>query len=172
MPVEFSLARDEAQRLLSVLSRAGLTLAFAESCTGGLAAASLVNLPGASAVLLGSVVAYDNSVKENLLYVERRTLKTDGAVSAACAAQMARGARTALGASLAVSVTGIAGPGGGSAEKPVGLVYIGVDSPVGTRTVKLTLAEAGGRDEVRAESVRRMFCEALEEAKRLLSESV
>lgn len=77
MPVEFSLARDEAQRLLSVLSRAGLTLAFAESCTGGLAAASLVNLPGASAVLLGSVVAYDNSVKENLLYVERRTLKTE-----------------------------------------------------------------------------------------------
>lgn len=167
MSSEFSLAREEAEQLLALLSKVGLTLAFAESCTGGLAAASLVNLPGASAVFFGGVVAYDNSVKERLLHVARQTLETDGAVSAACAAQMARGARLALGTSLAVSVTGIAGPGGGSAEKPVGLVYIGVDSPAGTRTQKLMLGELGGRDAVRAESVRRMMAEALSEIRRL-----
>lgn len=167
---EFSLAKEEAEQLLALLSKDCLTLAFAESCTGGLAAASLVNLPGASAAFFGSVVAYDNSVKERLLHVARQTLETEGAVSAACAAQMARGARLTLGTSLAVSVTGIAGPGGGSAEKPVGLVYIGVDSPAGTRTLKLMLGELGGRDAVRAESVRRMMTEAIAEIRRLHSE--
>lgn len=103
-------------------------LAIAESCTGGALADAITERSGISRVYLGGVLAYDNSVKTHLLGVNTDTLIRFGAVSSQTAIEMARGARTATGAEIAVSTTGIAGPDGGSAEKPVGLVYIGLSS--------------------------------------------
>jgi nicotinamide-nucleotide amidase len=101
-----------------------LRLASAESCTGGLIAAAITDIAGSSEVFLGSIVAYDNSVKQKLLNVAPALLESAGAVSWQVACTMAEGALAALDADIAVSVTGIAGPGGGSLQKPVGLVYI------------------------------------------------
>jgi PncC family amidohydrolase len=100
-----------------------LTMALAESCTGGLVGHRLTDVPGSSAYLLGGIVAYSYDAKELLLGVQHNTLYDHGAVSAETAVEMARGARRALGADIGLSVTGIAGPGGGLPGKPVGLVY-------------------------------------------------
>ena len=115
-----------AERLLSLCREKGVTLATAESCTGGLIGATLTSIPGSSDVFLGGIVSYANSAKENLLGVSGDILSSHGAVSEECAKAMAKGAQKALGATLAVSVTGIAGPGGETCEKPVGLVHFGV----------------------------------------------
>lgn len=109
----------------------GETLALAESCTGGLLGALLTSAAGSSAWFAGGVVAYDNAVKQRLLGVEAATIARHGAVSAECAREMAEGARRVVGAHWAVSVTGVAGPGGGTADKPVGRVYLGVTGPDG-----------------------------------------
>jgi nicotinamide-nucleotide amidase len=101
-----------------------LTLALAESCTGGLVGHRITDVPGSSAYLLGGIVAYSYAAKELLLGVRHDTLYDHGAVSAETAVEMARGARRVLGADIGISVTGIAGPGGGMPGKPVGLVYI------------------------------------------------
>ena len=122
-----------AENLVALLKARGLTCAAAESCTGG------------------GVVSYSNDVKRRVLGVDEGTLASHGAVSAETAAQMAEGARRLLGADLAVSVTGIAGPGGGSAEKPVGLVWFGIASPSGVRTEKCIFP--GDRAAVRAAAV-------------------
>jgi PncC family amidohydrolase len=114
------------QMLVDFFSERKLKFALAESCTGGLIAARITSISGASAVFNGDVVCYANDVKRDLLGVPQRLLETEGAVSAACAKAMAEGARTALKSDIAVSVTGIAGPGGGTPEKPVGLVFIGI----------------------------------------------
>ncbi|MBP5662400.1 MAG: CinA family protein [Clostridia bacterium] len=103
-----------------------ITVATAESCTGGNIAASFVAYPGISDVFLAGLVTYANSAKEQVLGVEKRVLDRFGAVSYECAFQMLAGARRVSGADAAVCTTGIAGPGGGSKEKPVGLVYVGV----------------------------------------------
>lgn len=103
---------------------AGRTLALAESCTGGLVAARVVSVPGSSIYFLGGVVAYANEAKRRLLGVSEELLASCGAVSPECAAAMARGARAAFGADVALATTGIAGPGGASEEKPVGLAYV------------------------------------------------
>lgn len=113
-----------SEKLIAVCKQKHLTVGTAESCTGGGIAAALTEISGASAVFYGGIVSYDNSVKEHLLGVSPNTLMTVGAVSEETACQMAKGAASALRTSLAVSVTGIAGPTGGTAEKPVGLVYI------------------------------------------------
>jgi len=122
MPHEPALPQAEA--LLEALRAAGLTVATAESCTGGLIAAALTAIPGSSDAVLGGLVTYSNGLKERLLGVPALVLETEGAVSDACARAMAEGARRATGASVAVAVTGIAGPGGGSESKPVGLVFL------------------------------------------------
>lgn len=104
------------------------TLATAESCTGGLLAHHITNVPGSSNYFLGGFVAYSNEVKEMILGVRHDTLLAYGAVSQETAQEMAHGARLKMGADVAVSVTGIAGPTGGTPEKPVGLVYIGLSA--------------------------------------------
>ncbi|MBK9125667.1 MAG: CinA family protein [Chloroflexi bacterium] len=140
------LALDVGRRLTAQ----GATVTTAESCTGGLIAHRLTNIPGSSAYVLGGVVAYSNAVKHALLGVDEAVLAEHGAVSAPVAEQMARGARQALGATYAVSVTGIAGPGGGTADKPVGLTYIGVAGPDGV-TVERHIW-AGDREQNKAYS--------------------
>ena len=104
----------------------GETVAFAESLTGGLIAAAFIENPGASAAIHESYVTYAEASKQRLLGVKKETLESDGVVSAACACQMAAGARARSGADWAVSATGLAGPDGGTAEKPVGTVFIGI----------------------------------------------
>jgi nicotinamide-nucleotide amidase len=120
--------RLEAQ-LGDILKAKQWTICTAESCTGGLIAHRLTNISGSSAYVLGGVVAYSNSIKQSLLHVRQGTLIAYGAVSEQVAGEMATGARAAFGATLAISVTGIAGPGGGTKEKPVGLTYIGLAGP-------------------------------------------
>ncbi len=107
-----------------LLLKGTMTLATAESCTGGLIGHRLTNVPGSSEYFLGGVVAYSYDAKEHLLGVQHNTLYDHGAVSPETAIEMARGVRRALGADIGLSVTGIAGPGGGLPGKPVGLVYI------------------------------------------------
>lgn len=119
------LEEQVGARLLAL----GRTIATAESCTGGLIASLLTDVPGSSAYLLGGVVAYSNAMKLQLLGVQAATLESYGAVSEPTAREMALGARHLLGVDYALSVTGIAGPGGGTAEKPVGLTYIGLAGP-------------------------------------------
>jgi len=111
-----------------LLTARQLTLATAESCTGGLVGHRLTNVPGSSAYFLGGVVAYSYDAKEHLLGVQHNTLYDHGAVSEPVALEMARGARQALGADIAVAVTGIAGPGGGMPGKPVGLTWIALSA--------------------------------------------
>lgn len=109
-----------------------LKLAAAESCTGGLVADRITDVPGSSDYFLGGVVAYDNQVKMDLLKVPPELLARYGAVSEQTVRAMAEGARCLLGADIAVSVSGVAGPGGGSPQKPVGVTWIGLAAPEGT----------------------------------------
>jgi nicotinamide-nucleotide amidase len=139
---------DQVASLL--LSRA-LTVAVAESCTGGLVAARLTDRPGSSAYVLGGVVAYSNEVKESAVGVPHATLVEFGAVSRETAAALADGARERLGADIGIGVTGIAGPGGGTEEKPVGLVWVAVSSREGARIVRRSLVP-GGRADIRDRS--------------------
>jgi PncC family amidohydrolase len=123
MPGGDPLAARVGEALLARRAR----LAFAESCTGGLVGCRITGVPGSSRYLLGGVVAYHNNAKAALLRVPRALLRRHGAVSAPVAAAMARGARCVFGADVAVAVTGVAGPGGGGVDKPVGLVYVCVN---------------------------------------------
>jgi PncC family amidohydrolase len=116
-------------RIYRLMTAKGLTFAAAESCTGGLITHRLTNVPGSSAYVIGGIVAYANEAKVKLLDVQVETLKQYGAVSEQVARQMARGTCLALGTDVALSVTGIAGPGGGTEAKPVGLTYIGLRAP-------------------------------------------
>jgi len=116
------------ERLAAALSDQGLTLATAESCTGGGLSRLLTEIPGASAFFIGGIIAYHNDVKMQLLNVPPEILTRHGAVSSETAIAMAEEVRSRFKADLGVSITGIAGPSGGSAEKPVGLVYIAVSN--------------------------------------------
>ena len=148
------------------LARArGLTLGTAESCSGGLVAARLTSVPGSSDVFRGAVVAYANEVKASELGVPEALLEEHGAVSAEVAEAMAHGARERLGVDVAVSVTGVAGPGGGTEEKPVGLVYLHATGPDGDRAVEFSLP--GDRNAIRG----RAAVSALHLVRRLLLQS-
>ena len=141
----------------------GWTICTAESCTGGLIAHRLTNIPGSSDYVLGGVIAYSNRIKQSLLHVRQGTLIAYGAVSEQTATEMALGARELFGADVAVSVTGIAGPGGGSAEKPVGLTYIGLAGPNDLMVVQRHVWE-GDREAVKnasAEAALQLVLDAL-----------
>lgn len=117
-----------AARLQDLAIARGVTVATAESCTGGGIAREITSISGSSGYFLGGVVAYANDVKHRVLGVPEDVLENPGAVSEACARAMVEGVRSSMGADVAVSTTGVAGPLGGTARKPVGLVYIGVGS--------------------------------------------
>lgn len=133
------MARDLlalSQQVGAALIERGNTVCAAESCTGGLMLSALTDCAGSSAYVAGGAVTYSNEAKMRLLRVGEETLIAHGAVSEAVAGEMARGARSLFDANYALSVTGIAGPGGGSIEKPVGLTYIGLAGPAGLLRVE------------------------------------
>lgn len=145
--------RELAGRVLELLRRRGETLAVAESCTGGLLGGAVTAVPGSSDVFWGGVIAYADEAKRHLLGVEGDVLARDGAVSETAALAMARGMQERSGADWAVSITGIAGPGGGTRAKPVGTIWLGL---AGRGEVRSRLLElSGDRTEIRAETVRR-----------------
>jgi nicotinamide-nucleotide amidase len=154
-----------AELVLSLLRERGLTLSTAESCTGGLVSARLTDVPGSSAVFVGGVVAYSNDVKAAELGVPEDVLREHGAVSAETAAAMAQGARERLGADIAVSVTGVAGPDGGTEEKPVGLVFLHASGPMGEKPLRFDFP--GDRATIRG----RATVAALHLVRRLVTES-
>jgi nicotinamide-nucleotide amidase len=164
----YVFASDERrveELVLEACRARGWTLATAESSTGGLVAARLTSVPGSSESFVGAVVAYSNELKERELGVPAGLLAAHGAVSAEVAAAMASGARARLGADVAVSVTGIAGPGGGTREKPVGLVYLHAETPETGRAREFSVP--GDRDTVR----RRATVMALHLLRDVLSQS-
>jgi nicotinamide-nucleotide amidase len=134
----YSEQEDTLQNCIGrILEAAGKTISVAESCTGGLISHLFTSIPGSSVYYLGSVTSYANSVKERVLGVPAEIIKKHGAVSSECAAAMASGVRELTGSNFSVATTGIAGPGGGSEEKPVGTVWVGVSSEEGTETFKI-----------------------------------
>jgi nicotinamide-nucleotide amidase len=168
-PLErYVFSRDERpveELVLDLCRGQGLTLATAESCTGGMVAQRLTSVPSSSDVFLGGVVAYSDEVKVRELDVPVEALSRHGAVSAEAAAAMAAGGRERLGADVCVSVTGVAGPGGGSAEKPVGLVYLHAETPSGSRGADFVFP--GDRESIR----RRATVTALHLLRRLLQQT-
>lgn len=135
------------ETVVKLLARKGKTLSTAESCTGGIIAAKLTNIPGSSEVFDRGVVTYSNQSKMDLLGVKSQTLEIHGAVSSETAGEMAEGIRRASGTDIGVSITGIAGPGGGSKEKPIGLVYIGLSDEKETKTWEFSFT--GDRNRIR-----------------------
>ncbi len=143
--------KDLAEKLVKLLTAKSVKCATAESCTGGAIGAAITHVSGASAVYLGGVISYDNSVKINTLKVSENVILTNGAVSKECALQMAEGVKKLLNADIAISVTGIAGPAGGTPEKPVGTVFFGVATNL--RAMVFPAFFSGTRDDVRLQSV-------------------
>jgi nicotinamide-nucleotide amidase len=147
--------RPLKQVVFDLLKQSGQTISFAESCTAGMISSELGDIPGASSVFMGSVVSYDNRIKRDVLGVREGTLKEHGAVSSECAIEMAEGARRLLQTDLSVSVTGIAGPDGGTKDKPVGLVYIALSDRSGSIVTEHNFA--GNRSRVRRNAMLQAF---------------
>lgn len=154
-------ARRLAERLSSAAASGGLRVATAESCTGGMLAAAITDLPGASEHYAGGIVAYADDVKIRHLGVDPGDLESRGAVSEEVALQMAGGACRRFSADVAMAVTGIAGPGGGTPEKPVGTVWMAVGLSDGTGRARRACF-AGERSAVRAQSVEEVLAMAVE----------
>ena len=154
-----------ASRVIEIFREKGLSLALAESCTGGMIAETITNVAGASDIFYGSAVTYVNSAKEHILGVARETLEKHGAVSSECAEEMACGARRVYGADVAMSVTGIAGPGGGSEAKPVGTVWFGLATKDGAETFRRRFD--GDRAAVRRQTVEEVLRRLAEAGARL-----
>ena len=143
---------DPGKQIIDILAERKQTIVTAESCTGGMLAAALTDIPGASAALYGGYVTYANAAKSRMIHVQARLIRDYGAVSNQVARAMADGARNTARADYAVSVTGIAGPDGGSEKKPVGLVYIAVSSELATVVIENRFGDLG-RDAIRKASV-------------------
>ena len=152
---------SKAADVIKLYSDAGLMVATAESCTGGLIAGALTDIAGSSSVVDRGFVTYSNEAKMDMLGVSSHTLDKYGAVSDQTAHEMALGALENSRADVSVAVTGIAGPGGGSHEKPVGLVYMGVANKDGVQTYKLLLGEDKSRNDIRQATVERALSELL-----------
>ena len=163
LPSERILA--QAEGLLAACRAAGLWVACAESCTGGLVAAAITEIPGSSDVFERGFVTYSNLAKMEMLGVSETTLAAFGAVSRDVALEMARGALARSKADIAVSVTGVAGPGGGSDEKPVGLVHFGCVARTGEARHVERRFGALSRAEIRAASVEQALALLLEAAR-------
>lgn len=144
---------DLAQVVIAKLASRNHSLAIAESCTGGMLGARITSIPGASAVFSGGIIGYSDMVKADALHVVPEDLEKFGAVSEEVARQMATNIRGRIGATCGLSITGIAGPGGATKTKPVGLVYLGVSTPLGTRVEECRFR--GSRDHIREISVQR-----------------
>ena len=140
---------------MELLKNKGMKVAFCESCTGGFIAKTITDVPGASEVFDCGMVTYSNEMKSRLVGVSPISLKKEGAVSEEVASQMAKGVRCLANSDIGISVTGIAGPGGGSEEKPVGLVYMGFSTKNSTVTKKLHFK--GSREKVRQSTVNAVF---------------
>ena len=154
-----------ASRVIEIFREKGLSLALAESCTGGMIAETITNVAGASDIFYGSAVTYVNSAKEHILGVARETLEKHGAVSSECAEEMACGARSVYGADVAMSVTGIAGPGGGSEAKPAGTVWFGLAAKDDAETFRRRFD--GDRAAVRRQTVEEVLRRLAEAGARL-----
>ena len=141
----------ENREIVEKLIEKGIVVATAESCTGGMISSTITDVPGSSAIFGYGMVTYSNDAKMKILGVKEDTLKQFGAVSKETAYEMAEGLKNVSSADVAVSVTGIAGPGGGSEEKPVGLVYMGIATEKGIFTKKNLFN--GDRDEIRKQTV-------------------
>jgi nicotinamide-nucleotide amidase len=152
-PLEYELGRR--------LAASGATLATAESCSGGLIAHRITNVSGSSAYFMGGVVTYSNAAKVRFLGVSQEDLAAYGAVSEPVALAMAQGARSRFGVDWAVAVTGIAGPSGGTPQKPVGLVYIAVAGPGGAAATENRFQ--GSREEIKAQTAERALGLLLEQ---------
>lgn len=140
------------QQIIDILTQANRTLVTAESCTGGLIAAALTDIPGASAAFYGGYITYANTAKSRMIHVQARLIRDYGAVSNQVARAMADGARNTARADYAIAVTGIAGPDGGSEKKPIGLVYVAVSSELATLVIEHKFGDLG-RDAIRKASV-------------------
>ena len=155
-----------SREIQTVLYESGLTIGTAESCTGGKIAEAIIAVPGASEYFKGAIVSYTNEVKERLLGVDHQLLEEKTAVCPEVAEAMVRGAIKTLNVDFAISATGIAGPGGGSKEIPVGTIYIGFGSADDVRTIKLS--EDDGRDKNLANAT----CQALQAFLQFVKEKV
>lgn len=148
-----AVTSDPGKRIIDILTEAKNTIVTAESCTGGMIASALTDIPGASAAVYGGYVTYANTAKSRMIHVQARLIRDYGAVSNQVARAMADGARNTARADYAVAVTGIAGPDGGSDKKPIGLVYVAVSSELATVVIEHRFGDLG-RDEVRKASVK------------------
>jgi PncC family amidohydrolase len=149
------MAKSIARDIGSMLRERQLRISVCESCTGGMLGAAITRAPGSSRYFAGGIIAYSDAVKKSIVGVKRSTLERFGAVSAQTAREMARGVRHRFRSDIGVAITGIAGPGGGTAKKPVGLVYIAVAG--GQRCMVKRFMFIGGRQTIRRSSVEKAF---------------
>ena len=156
------------EKVISFFKENKLWLATAESCTGGLISKRITDVPGASSVFGYGLCTYANEAKIKLLGVNKDTLDKYGAVSSQTASEMASGLIKLSGADVAVCTTGMASPGGGPTDKPVGLVFIGIASKLGVRVIQLNIGHLGSRDKIRNASADSALNEALAEAENIL----
>lgn len=141
--------QDLANTLVNILINKNIKIATAESCTGGLISKKIVDIPGSSKIFDFGACTYGNNMKSKVLNVKESTLKNHGAVSGQTACEMAKGVRLLSSSDIGVSTTGIAGPGGGTKEKPVGLIYIGISTAKNTFAVKTNINSSLSRSEIR-----------------------
>ena len=157
---------NPVEDLYHTFTEYGFHLSTAESCTGGLVGGVLTAMPGISSIYVGGYITYTNQMKTDMLGVDPATIAQYTEVSARVAEQMAQGARESAGADVAISLTGVAGPGGGNEKTPVGTVYIGVSSPIGTRAVRYCMPQNLPRHEIRCRAALLALTLATIEAKK------